>query len=74
MKKLNYYSLEKLEGGENPIIRVGYKNWYGKKTYKNLCKHKSIRGVWLYIENGLMFTDNGIINTFYSNIEDFKLI
>jgi len=66
---MKYYKFEKLQGGSDPIIRITYKNWWGKLITKDVCK-SYIYGDWEFMESGRLIYECKPINNFYNN--DYK--
>ena len=66
---MKYYKFKKIQKGENPIIRITYKNWWGKFITKDIVK-SSVEGHWEFMENGQLTHEFNPINTFYNNDND----
>jgi len=67
---MKYYKFKKITKGENPIIRVTYKTFWGKLIEKDICKCKKIEGYWVYMEDGSLTHQFEPINNFHKNDED----
>tara|TARA_R110000803_G_scaffold171193_1_gene234071 strand:- start:367 stop:591 length:225 start_codon:yes stop_codon:yes gene_type:complete len=67
---MKYYKFKKITKGENPIIRITYKTWYGSLIEKDICKSKDIEGFWKFMEDGSLTHRFDPINNFYKNDED----
>jgi len=66
---MKYYKFEKIQKGENPIIRITYKNWWGKLIIKDVIKSNG-NGFWEFMEDGNLTHRFGPINNFYHNDDD----
>ena len=68
---MKYYKFKKITGGENPIIRITYKNFWGNLIIKDVIKH---RGWWKFMENGrLVFDYDPIENFLLNNIDEYYI-
>lgn len=67
---MKYHKFEKIRKGENPIIRVTYKNIWGKFVIKDICKCGDIEGFWVFMDNGKLTHNFDPINNFYKNDVD----
>ena len=63
---MKYYKFEKIQKGENPIIRVTYKNWFGKLIIKDVVK-SNVEGFWEFMEDGSLTHTFEPIENFYKN-------
>lgn len=70
---MKYYKFEKIKKGENPIIRITYKTWYGKLIVKDVIK-SSVKGFWEFMEDGSLTHRFEPINNFYKNDIDFYIV
>lgn len=61
---MKYYKFEKIKKGDNPIIRITYKTWWGKSVIKDVVKSFSISSFWVFMENGDLTHDFQPINVF----------
>ena len=67
---MKYYKFEKIVKGENPIIAVTYKTWYGSLVRKDICRHSSVEGFWAFMESGESTYRFDPINNFYNGDND----
>jgi hypothetical protein len=67
---MKYYKFEKLQGENNPIIRITYKNWWGKLVIKDVCK-SNVTHCWCFMENGYIVFNSCPINNFHNNKSKF---
>ncbi len=67
---MKYYKFKKITKGDNPIIRVTYKKWYGSLIEKDICKCNTIEGFWVFMDDGQLTHRFEPINNFYNNNED----
>ena len=67
---MKYYKFEKIKKGENPIIRVTYKNWLGRLILRDVCRSENVNRFWFFMDNGYLTHDFGPINTFNENDDD----
>lgn len=66
---MKYYKFEKKQKGKNPIIRITYKNWFGKLIIKDVVK-SNVEGFWAFMEDGSLTHRFEPINNFYNNDDD----
>ena len=66
---MKYYKFEKKQKGKNPIIRITYKNWWGKLIIKDVVK-SNVEGFWEFMEDGSLTHQFAPINNFYNNDDD----
>ena len=66
---MKYYKFEKVQKGNNPIIRITYKNWWGKLVIKDVVK-SNVDGFWEFMEDGSLTHRPEPINNFYKNDKD----
>jgi hypothetical protein len=66
---MKYYKFEKIRKGKNPIIRITYKNWWGKLVIKDVIK-SNVDGFWEFMEDGRLTYRFEPINNFYENDDD----
>jgi len=66
---MKYYKFEKVQKGNNPIIRITYKNWWGKLVIKDVVK-SNVDGFWEFMEDGSFTHRFEPINNFYKNDKD----
>ena len=66
---MKYYKFEKKQKGKNPIIRITYKNWWGKLIIKDVVK-SNVEGFWEFMEDGSLTHRFAPINNFYNNDDD----
>jgi len=71
---MKYYKFKKIEKGQNPIIRVTYKTWWGGLVEKDICKSKNVDGFWVFMESGSLTHQFEPINTFYKNNDDLYYV
>ena len=71
---MKYYKFEKIKKGENPIIRVTFKKWFGDFVIRDICKHGNINGFWIFMDNGELIINCDPINTFHKNDDDIYYI
>ena len=67
---MKYYKFEKIIKGDNPIIRVTYKTWHGSLIEKDICKEPTIKGYWVFMEDGMLTHRFDPINVFYNGCND----
>lgn len=70
---MKYIKFEKIQTGENPIIRMTYKNWYGKLVTRDIVK-ACLNNYWQFMDNSSLIYDYESINTFYNNTDDEYII
>jgi hypothetical protein len=70
---MKYYKFKKIQKGDNPIIRITYKNWYGSLFEKDICKC-DVDGFWVFMENGNLTYNFEPINNFYKNNSDIYFV
>ena len=63
---MKYYKFEKIVKGENPIVRVTYKTWYGSLAVKDICKYGNSNTLWAYVENDALCYKSNSIDNFYN--------
>ena len=66
---MKYYKFKKITKGENPIIRVTYKTWWGSLVVKDIIK-SNVSDYWEFMENGALTFNFRPINTFYESDDD----
>lgn len=64
---MKYYKLEKIVKGENPIIRITFKNWLGRLIVRDVCKCATVNNFWVFMDNGDLTFDFETITTFNNN-------
>lgn len=64
---MKYYKFEKIQKGDNPIIRITYKTWYGKLIVRDVCKCDSFDFMWTFMDNDKPVLDRSPIVTFHKN-------
>ena len=70
---MKYYKFEKIQKGDNPIIRITFKTWYGKLIVRDVCKRYSVDDFWVFMDNGFLTHSFDPINTFHKNDLDVYL-
>ena len=59
--------LELIKDGDNPIIRITYKTWYGKKIQRDVIKCV-LKDYWDFMDNGeIVLKFSKSITTFYKS-------
>ena len=71
---MKYYKLEKITKGENPIIRVTYKTWWGSLIVKDICKCNTVEDFWVFMDNSCLTHNFEPINNFYKNDKDIYFV
>ena len=71
---MTYCKFEKIQGGENPIIRVTYKTWWGKKIVKDVCKCSTVEGFWVFMDSGDLTHNFDPLNNFHKSEVNFYLV
>ncbi len=63
---MKIHKLESIVKGDDPIIRVTYKIWFGKTKIRDVCV-KIGKTYWLYMDNNIPADGRNAINCFYKN-------
>ena len=70
---MKYYKFEKVVTGENPVIRITYKNWLGNLIVRDVCR-ASVRRFWQHMDDGSLVNNMESITTFNeSNLNTYYL-
>jgi hypothetical protein len=71
---MKYYKFKKIVKGENPIIRITYKTWWGKFVEKDVIKNENVEGYWNFMEDNGLTHNFGPINNFHENDKDIYFV
>lgn len=70
---MKYYKFEKIKKGDNPIVRVTYKNWWGNFIERDIY-HSPYSDSWIYVDNGKIVNNYGPINVFMKHDDDIYYV
>ena len=71
---MKYYKFKKIFKGDNPIIRVTYKTFWGKLVDRDVCPSRGTSGFWVFMDNANLTHNFGPINNFYNNDLDEYIV
>jgi len=63
---MKYYKFKKIKFGIEPVIRITYKNWWGKLIIKDVIKDLEANS-WLFTEDGSYLIKSEPIEAFYKS-------
>lgn len=71
---MKYYKFEKIQKGENPIIRITFKKLFGGFVVRDVCKSTFVDKWWVCMDNGEELYDNPAIVNFHNNDADVYFV
>ena len=71
---MKYYKFERIREGDNPIVRITYKTWWGSFVVKDVCKCGTVKGFWVFMDDDMLTHNFKPINQFNEGIDKVYIV
>ncbi len=71
---MKIHKLKRIVKGENPIIRVTYKTWWGKLKTRDVCQSTPRGNYWVYMDDNYCADGQDSINWFVNSDLDLYYV